>query len=92
MVCLKNPSEGAIHLLEKNQDKIYWKWLSGNPSAIHMLKKYPNRIYWKNFLKNPHVFNYDYKKMKDNCMLFKTVPNEKSISSSQCIQVYRLGS
>ena len=44
-----NSSEGAMRLLEKNQDKINWSLLC----------------------KNPGIFTYDYKKMKQNCMLFK---------------------
>jgi adenylate kinase len=32
-----NPS--AIHLLEQNPDKIFWRYLSENPSAIHMFSK-----------------------------------------------------
>jgi len=34
-----NRSEGAMQLLEKNQDKIDWSNLSKNPSAIQLLEK-----------------------------------------------------
>jgi len=68
-----NPSEGAIQLLEKNQDKIYWEALSQNQlkSAIQLLEKNQDKIYWEGLSQNSHIFNYDYNKMKDNCMLFK---------------------
>jgi len=61
-------------LLEKNPDKIYWDILSTNPSAIHLLEKNPDKIDkidWIYLSKNSHIFKYDYKKMKLNCMLFK---------------------
>jgi hypothetical protein len=37
-----NPN--AIHLLEKNQDKIDWRVLSRNPNAIHLLEKNPATV------------------------------------------------
>ena len=33
----KNPN--AIHILEKNLNKVYWSDLSENPNAIHLLAK-----------------------------------------------------
>ena len=42
----KNPSPGAIELLEKNPEKINWGCLSMNPSAIHLLEKNPEKINW----------------------------------------------
>ena len=33
----KNPN--AIHLLEKNKDKIDWYWLSYNPNVMMLLEK-----------------------------------------------------
>lgn len=46
-----NPA--AIHLLEKNLDKINWYILSGNHAAIHLLEKYPDRIDWRALSSNP---------------------------------------
>jgi hypothetical protein len=43
----------AIHLLEKNLDKINWYYLSGNPAAIHILEKNPDKINWKSLSTNP---------------------------------------
>jgi hypothetical protein len=56
-----NPA--AIHLLEKNIEKIDWSTLSLNPAAIHLLKQHPERINWSNLSKNPAIFEYDYKNM-----------------------------
>jgi len=66
-----NPS--AMDLLETNPDKIIWKTLSRNPSerAMQLLEKNQRKIYWKYLFENPSIFKYDYKKMKENCMLFK---------------------
>ena len=36
-----------MHLLQKNKDKIDWKWLSSNPSAIHLLQVNQEKIDWK---------------------------------------------
>jgi hypothetical protein len=47
-----NPS--AIHILEKNMDKINWVFLSSNPAAIHLLLKSQYKIYWYHFSKNTH--------------------------------------
>ena len=69
----QNSSYGAIQLLEKNPDKISWNHLSSNPSegAIQLLEKNPNEIHWCYLSTNPRIFNYNYKQMKQNCMLFK---------------------
>jgi len=82
LVLSGNTSEYAIKLLEKYPDKINWYHLYENSSkgAIQLVEKYPikknpNKKKYKNTYKylyqNPHIFNYDYKKMKQNCMLFK---------------------
>lgn len=47
-----NPA--AIHILEKNMDKINWVFLSSNPAAIHLLLKSQYKIYWYHFSKNTH--------------------------------------
>jgi len=67
----ENPSEGAIRLLEKNQDKIYWEYLSHNQSAMQLLENNPDKIYWEHMFRNPNIFKYNYKKMKHNRLLFK---------------------
>ena len=71
-----NPSKCAMRLLENNQDKINWYQLSCNKSehAMQLLEKNPDKIDWKiwiNLSLNSHIFKYDYKQMKQNCMLFK---------------------
>jgi len=62
-------------LLEKNPDKIDWSNLSKNPTkgAMQLLKNHSNNILinWHYLSRNPHIFNYDYKKMKQNCLIFK---------------------
>ena len=62
-----------MRLLEKNQDKIDWIWLSQNRSegAMQLLKKNQNKIDWYELFLNIYIFKYDYKQMKVNCMLFK---------------------
>jgi hypothetical protein len=58
-----NPN--AIHLLEKNLDKVDWKELSENPNAIHILEKNLDKVDWLWLSCNPNIFTYDYKAMKD---------------------------
>ena len=40
-----NSNPAAIHILEKNPDKIDWDWLSENPAAIHILEQNLGKIY-----------------------------------------------
>jgi hypothetical protein len=53
-----------MDLLEKNQDKIHWRWLSENPNAMDLLEKNQDKIYWSTLIKNPSIFkkliNYEY--------------------------------
>ena len=50
-----NPN--AIHILEKNLDKIDWYWLSRNPNAIHLLEKNPDKIHWFMLSLNPNAIH-----------------------------------
>ena len=49
----RNPN--AIHLLEKNQDKIDWWRLSENPNAIHLLEQNLDKINWSLLSKNANA-------------------------------------
>jgi hypothetical protein len=49
-----NPN--AIHILEKNKNKINWKSLSINPNAIHMLEKNLDKINWDYLSLNPNAY------------------------------------
>ena len=49
----KNPN--AIPLLEKNQDKIVWWYLSANPNAIPLLEQNPDKIDWRWLTGNPNA-------------------------------------
>jgi hypothetical protein len=54
----RNPS--AIHILEKNQDKIDWAQLHNNPSGIHLFKENMDKIDWLHIVRNPDIFGLDY--------------------------------
>jgi hypothetical protein len=56
----RNPSPGAIELLEKNFEKIHWSFLSVNPAAIHLLEKNPEKIHWYSISTNQSIFEEDY--------------------------------
>ena len=43
----------AIHLLEKNLDKVNWENLSGNPAAIHILEQNLDKVDWEMLSQNP---------------------------------------
>jgi hypothetical protein len=51
----RNPN--AIHLLEKNVDKVRWDCLSGNPNAIHILEKNLDKVNWDWLSKNPNAIH-----------------------------------
>jgi hypothetical protein len=55
----------AIHMLNKNFDKVHWGWLSENPNAIHMLEKNLDKVSWVRLSRNPNIFEYDYKEIKN---------------------------
>jgi len=65
-----NPN--AIHILEKNLDKVEWGELSINPNAIHIIEQNLEcmEMCWLvdgNYLfENPNIFTIDYKAMKTN--------------------------
>jgi hypothetical protein len=45
-----------IDLLEQNQDKINWFFLSENPNAIHLLEQNQDKIHWYRLSGNPSIF------------------------------------
>ena len=50
-----NPN--AIHLLEKNINKINWDMLSANPNAIHLLEQHTDKINWFWLSENPNAIH-----------------------------------
>jgi hypothetical protein len=52
----QNPN--AIHILEKNLDKINWKCLSSNPNAIPLLEKKLDKIDWSVLHENPNAVEF----------------------------------
>ena len=58
-----NPN--AIHLLEKNLDKVDWDLLSSNENAIHILKKNIDKVDWEWLSRNPSIFKDNKKKLRD---------------------------
>jgi len=69
----------AIHLLEKNQDKIDWEHLSSNPNAIDLLNQNLDRINWENLSSNPNAIDIleknkekiDWKQFSKNPSIFE---------------------
>jgi hypothetical protein len=63
-----NPN--AIHLLEKNLDKVDWKWLSSNPNAIHLLEKNLDKVDWEKLSGNPNAIHLvtplNHQQMREN--------------------------
>ena len=50
-------NRNAIHILEKNLDKVNWSGLSTNPNAIHILEKNPDKIKWHQLSGNPNAIH-----------------------------------
>ena len=50
-----NPN--AIHILEKNLDKVSWNALSINPNAIHILEKNLDKVDWYGLSGNPNAIH-----------------------------------
>jgi len=57
-------------LLERNIDKINWRFLASNPSAVDLLRRHPEKIDWYMLTYNPSLFTYDYDAMKKATSLF----------------------
>jgi hypothetical protein len=45
-------------LLEENQDKINWRYLSVNPNAVDLLELNQYKLNWKYFSLNPSIFEF----------------------------------
>ena len=43
--------------MEKNPDKINWRWLSSNPNAIYLLEKNIDKVSWYNLSLNPNAIH-----------------------------------
>jgi hypothetical protein len=61
----ENPK--AIHLLQKNFDKVDWKTLSGNPNAIHLLEKNLDKVDWNTLSGNPNAIHLLEKNLDKVC-------------------------
>ena len=57
-----NPN--AIHILEKNLDKVDWSYLSKNPNAIHILEKNLEKVNWRELSSNPNAIHILEKNME----------------------------
>ena len=73
----------AIHILEKNLNKVDWSSLSENPNAIPILEKNLNKVDWKYLSRNPNAIpilerNLD----KVNLYCLSINPNAHQILSS----------
>ena len=53
----ENPN--AIHLLEKNINKIDWEIIcyNSNPNAVHIIERYPEKIDWWSLSCNPNAIH-----------------------------------
>ena len=47
-------------MVEANQDKTHWLYLSLNSNAIHLLEANQDKINWYMISKNPSIFQCDY--------------------------------
>jgi hypothetical protein len=69
-----NPN--AIHILEKNLDKVYWERLSSNTNAIHILDKNLHKVNYVVLSENPNAIHLisrlllNHSKMKENMKPF----------------------
>ena len=61
-------NQNAIHLLEKNVDKVDWYRLANNPNAIYILEQNVDKICWSYLSSNPNATHLlaklDYVKMR----------------------------
>jgi hypothetical protein len=60
-----------ISLLEKNQDKINWAYLSSNLNGISLLETNQDKIDWFYLSSNPSIFELDYKFLENRIQIYK---------------------
>jgi len=60
----------AIHLLEKNLDKVDWKYLSLNKNAIYILEKNLDKVDWEMLSGNPAIFKDNKKELRNSLIEF----------------------
>jgi hypothetical protein len=92
--CLLSSNPNAIHLLERNIDKINWFNLCANPNAISILEKNVdklNHLCWNNLCRNPNALHlickYDYELMKKNYEMFKQELIEHVMNPIRLLQI-----
>jgi hypothetical protein len=67
--------------LEKNQDKIHWTQLSGNPSAITLLEKNQDKIDWYYLSRNPSAITLlENNQDKIDWVLLSSNPSARAIA------------
>jgi hypothetical protein len=80
-------NSNAIHILEKNIDKLSWYHLLQNPNAIHLIEPYVEKHdmdiqHWISLLSNPNpyakqiIIKLDYDYMKNGRIEFNRFANE----------------
>ena len=81
----ENPN--AIHILEKNIDKVNWTMLSLNPNAIHILEKNIDKVDWTMLSRNSNsihileknIDKVDWYMLSKNSEIFKFEYNYKKM-------------
>jgi hypothetical protein len=88
----KNPN--AIHLLEKNIDKIDWDYLCLNPNAVYILEQNLDKIHWEYLSYNSNsIYLFaplNYEKMKKNIQEFKKELIEYIFNPKRLMRICRL--
>jgi hypothetical protein len=74
-----NPN--AIHILERNLDKVNWKELSANPNAIHILEKNLHMVDWRFLSTNPNAIHL-FTKLDTNAMREKCKPFAEELAKA----------
>ena len=75
--------------LEKNIDKVYWDYLSGNPNAIHILEKNLDNVDWIWLSRNPNAIPILEKNLdKVNWITLSINPNAIHILEKNLDKVY----
>ena len=85
----KNPK--AMHILEKNLDKVNWKTFSENEAAINIILKNMDKVCYKGLSKNPAIFEYDYQGLKERCDIYREELIKKTMHPSRIQKLLEQG-
>ena len=81
----------AISILEKNLDKVDWRYLSGNSNAISILEKNQDKVNFLELYLNSNIYTYDYDYYRKRMDLYREELMKKVFHPNRLIYYLEIG-